>query len=91
MNKIWFWMNTVLGAQSSSETRRAETTEKMRDATTKTWQCLSSHVNGTIQMLSTAQQMEHDPPSPGVIIGQRGKSAWKSYSASQLYTNYALM
>ena len=28
MNKIRFWMNTVLGAQSSSETRRAETTER---------------------------------------------------------------
>jgi hypothetical protein len=33
-------MNTVLGAQSSSETQRAASTEKMRDVTTKILQFL---------------------------------------------------
>ena len=33
-------MNTVLGAQSSSETQRAASTERMRDVTTKTLQFL---------------------------------------------------
>ena len=31
-------MNTVLGAQSTSETQRAASTERMRDVTTKTLQ-----------------------------------------------------